>query len=353
MELMIFDKYINYLGILEHQFSFRRVRRYSKCGDFELHVNFDIKLMRMLDKDNIVWISGDIQAGIINHRQIKVDVDGKEILVVSGKFITSLLGRRIIWETENINTTNELAIRQLVNSNAINPNNLDRKIPLMEFGEINNYTGNIEYQVSYKNLLEEIEKIALNSELGIRTRFDVKNKKFIFEVYKGIDRSIEAKFSQDAENILSQEYADSVDNYKNAALVAGEGEGDLRQKISIGNSAGFDRYEEFVDAKDIKKETLSNIQYEELLKSKGHIKLSEMTEIKTFDSTVDLNADLKYKVDYDVGDIVTCINNKWGVVMQARITEIEEIYEEANMKVNIIFGNKIPTILDKIRQVVK
>lgn len=353
MELMIFDKNLNFKGILESQFSYRKIRRYSECGEFEINVNFDIEIMEMLTKGNIVYKKGDIEAGIIKYRNIKLDVEGKEVLVVSGKFITGLLDRRIIWQTENLDTTSELAIRQLISNNAIIPP--DRKIPLLKLGSINEFTETIDYQVTYTNLLEEVEKIAIESKIGIRTRIDINTKEFIFETYKGKDKTSTVIFSQEAENVLEQEYIDSIDNYKNVALVAGEGEGQDREKITVGNYIGLDRFETFIDAKDIKREvdevTMPIAKYRNKLKARGEVKLSEMTKIKTFDSEIDLNADLKYKIDYDLGDMVKCINKRWGTTINTRIIEIEEIFEENGMKINVVFGNKVPTIIDKIKAV--
>lgn len=359
MDLMIFDKDIDFLGILEKQFSFRKIRRYSECGEFEIHVNFDMEVMELLCKDNIVWQSGDIEAGIIDYRNIKLDEEGKEILVVKGKFVTGLLDRRIIWETEVLNSTNEKAIRQIVNNQAINPTILDRKIPLLELGILNNLTGTIKTRVTYQNVLEQIEKIAIKSGLGIRTRIDINTKKFLFEVYKGINRTDTVVFSKDAENILRQEYIDSLDNYKNVGIVAGAGEGIDRQKVYIGSGIGLDRFETYIDARDLSnKKTVNDVEidipvseYIGMLENRGNIKLSEMTKVKTFESEIDLNADLKYKVDYDLGDIVKCVNQKWNISIDRRITAIEEVYEESGMKVNIIFGNKIPNIIDKIKAV--
>ena len=89
-----------------------------------------------------------------------------------------------------------------------------------------------------------------------------------------------------------------------------------------------------------------------MLKSRGQSKLAENTEVKTFDSKVNVNSNLTYKTDFDLGDIVTCTSKKWGVTIDARITEIEEVYEQG-FDINVIFGNNAPTLIDKIKQVVR
>ena len=359
MELYIFDRDLNFQGILESFFSLRWVRRYSKCGEFELHCSLTSETLQLLQKGNVVWKKDDLEAGYIEYRNLSQDSEGKEALVVKGKFLTGYLGRRIIWGTENLNTTAELAIRTLINNHAINPINADRKIDLLTLGEIKNYTQSISMQVSYKNLLEEIENIANASELGIRTLLDMQNKQMIFDIYEGIDRtagqSINAPaiFSKEFENVLEQEYIDSLNNYKNIALVAGEGEGSERKFITVGGGTGLDRYELFVDARDLQQEDMTNEEYEAVLQNRGQSKLAEMREIQTFESKININSNLTYKEDFDLGDVVTCTSKKWGITIDTRITEVEEIYEESGFSVNITFGNNIPTLIDKIKQVVR
>lgn len=359
MELYIFDRELNFKGLLEGHSSLRWVRKHAKCGEFELHCGLTPETLELLKRNNVIWKKDDLEAGYIEYRNITQDQEGKEVLIVKGKFLTGYLNRRIIWGNENINTTSELAIRDLVNKNCINPTDLNRKINLLQLGELKNYTKNINYQVSYKNLLDEIEGIANTNELGIRTLIDAANKKIIFDIYEGLDRTAgqgvnaPAIFSKEFENILEQEYTDSLNNYRNVALIAGEGEGAARQLVAVGEGTDLDRFEMFVDARDLQKESKTTQQYKELLESRGNTKLAEQKEIKTFDSKINLRSNLIYKEDFNLGDIVTCTSKKWGITIDTRITEIEEIYEQNGFNVNVVFGNNIPTLIDKIKQVVR
>ena len=61
-------------------------------------------------------------------------------------------------------------------------NNL-RGLPLTVAGAIG-YTGSIDYQCSYGNILTEIEDISEMTGLGVNVDFDR-----IFKVYKGLDRT--------------------------------------------------------------------------------------------------------------------------------------------------------------------
>jgi len=362
MDLYVFDRDLNFKGIVENYFSLRWVRRYSRCGEFELHCGLTTQTLELLKRNNIVWKSDDQEAGYICYRNISQNDQGEETLVVKGRFLTGYLNQRIVWGTEIINETAECAIRTLINTNAINPVDTNRIIPLLELGALRNYSQTVKKQTSYSNLLEEVEIIAEASELGIKTLFDPNNKRFVFEVYEGTNKTsgqmVNAPiiFSREFENILAQEYTDSFYNYRNLALVGGIGEGPERKLLTVGNGSGLDRFEVFVDQKSLSNEVdgvvMTDEEYFALLYGKGHEKLTECKEIQTFDSKINLRSNFIYKVDFDLGDIVTCTSKRWGITLDTRITEIEEVYE-GSTEINVIFGNDIPTLIDKIKQAVR
>jgi hypothetical protein len=70
----------------------------------------------------------------------------------------------------------------------------------------------------------------------------------------------------------------------------------------------------------------------------------------TFDNEILTQSNLVYEEDYNLGDLVTAINNKWRVVLDSRITEVTEIYEVGGYRINAVFGNNIPTLVERIKQ---
>lgn len=364
MELYVFDKEINLIHVIDNFTSLIWTRRYYKTGEFELHIALTDDNIKYLKSGNIIYKKGDTEAGYVETRQIELNDEGNETLIIKGKFLTNYSNRRINWGQLVFNGTSENLMRKLVNDNCINPGNINRKMPLLELGQIKNFTESIQYQNSYGNILTELENIATVNEIGYRINLNHIDKKLIFEVYKGVNRSVNQStiapciFSRDFENILNQIYTESRNNYRNTALIAGEGEGPQRVLSSINNnSTGLERYELFVDARDLRKEadnkTLSDTEYQAVLIQRGNEKLSEYTEIKTFESKVNTQGNNVYKVDYDLGDIITIADKKWGIKLDARITEIEEVYEGGKVEINPTFGNSIPTIIDKMKRMVK
>ncbi|WP_461206931.1 siphovirus ReqiPepy6 Gp37-like family protein [Clostridium sp. DL1XJH146] len=360
MELYIFDRQLNFKGILDDFTSLMWTRRYYKSGEFELHCALTSTTLGLLSRENIIYKKDDDEAGYIEYRNLKQNTDGSETLVLKGRFLLGYLSRRIIWGTEILNTTTENAMRTLVNKNCVMPIDSNRIIDNLSLGTLNNFTHNVNYQVSYKNLADELENLSNVSGLGHRVKLDIKERKLIFDVYEGLDRSINqsinprAIFSKEFENILEQEYVDNFNDYKNLVLVGGVGEGTSRKLATVGNASGLDRFEVFEDQKSLSNENdgvvMNDTDYINLLIEKGNSKLSETKEITTFESKINLNSNLEYKKDFDLGDIVTHLSKKWGVILNPRITEVEEIYESGGKQINAVFGNNIPTIIDKINQ---
>ena len=362
MDIYIFNKNLDFIDTIDNFTSLQWIRKYSDTGKFELHCPVTVNTIKTLVRDNLVWIKGSNELGIIEYRNLSVNSNGEEVLKVNGRFITSILDRRITYIEQYVNKEVEFIIRNLVDRNCISTN-IERKLPIL-LGKYNNFGIKTDYRKSYGNLLEEIKILSETNSIGFFIRTDLENKKHYFETYKGIDRSINQNvispviFSRDYDNLYEQEYTDSTNNLKTTSIVAGEGEGTARKIITVNNNfKGLDRRELFVDARDLQKEveennektTLTDTEYNNILIQRGKEKLSEYKDIQTFEGKI-ISNNYKYKEDYDLGDIVTVMDKKWNVTVDTRITEITEVYENGQVQIVPVLGNEIPTILDKIKK---
>lgn len=360
MDLYIYNRNLELQNVMDTYGSLRWVRRYSECGEFELHCPFTLENLQLLAQDNLIRKKDSDEIGFIEYRNIKKDETDKENLVIKGKLGEGYLNRRIVWGREILNTTYELAMRTLVDKNCINPTDASRIINTLILGDLGSFPGGISFQVSYQNLLKVVESLCLEAELGNRVRFDKDLKKLKYEIFKGLDRTsgqtvnTQCIFAKEFDNILEQEYTDSIMDYRNVALVGGIGEDADRRLVTVGSGTGLDRFEAFNDQKGLSNMVdnvaMTEPEYLALLSSKGNETLAETKKVQTFENGVNLNSNLRYKVDFDLGDIVTCMSKKWGITIDSRINEIEEVYEESGMEVNIVFGKEMPrTIAQKIK----
>jgi hypothetical protein len=108
---------------------------------------------------------------------------------------------------------------------------------------------------------------------------------------------------------------------------------------------GLSRYEMFVDARDISED--------EFLPARGKRKLAEHEQTKYLEAQVLTRSMYRYRQHYNLGDIVTVKNDDWGVTLDARITEAQEIWETSGYLVRLTFNNRVPDVLDRMKSIIR
>lgn len=332
-DIYVYTRDIELIGVIDFFSSLRWRRRYYDSGEFELHIPLNNQTVKFLRKDNLIIRDDAIEVGIIESFTINDEnEDGVEVIIY-GRFLSSILDRRIIKTKINFNGDILAGERKI----------LSEMSPFSKL-EISNTTlmgGNVVFQSSYKNVYEYLVTLAKISTIAHRISVDIPNKKLIYENYQGLDRTETQsdnpryEFSEDKSNIEIAEYTYSAKTEKNYVLVGGQGEDVNRIMVEVksGNYEDFDLRETFVDAKSENQGDLSLAQYKETLKTKGSEKLIETTE----SLEVTVYAD-DYKKLWDLGDIVNVKKESWGIALKQRITEIEETIENNNQKIYATFG---------------
>lgn len=363
MELRVFNRDIEFLGILRNVNVFRRKRKYSEAAEYELRCQLNEHNRELLKEDNIIidWREDKDEFEGCEIKTIAADIDSKcKIVSVKGFGLAIYLKRRIIEGTENINTDVFSAVFNLVDKNCINPANSLRKIDRLVLGNKPYTEEKFQMQVSNKNLYETVCSIARTYEIGFDVLINPFTKQFIFKVYKGLDRSIgqsendRAIFDVAFDNVEEEHYERDKENYRNMVYIAGEGVGAGRTILTINDSAsGLDRHELFVDARDLQSDTgdesLTDEQYNNVLIERGKAKLSDYKLTESFDGKIKITGTLEYGVDYNLGDIVTRQSEDIGVLVNTRITEIEEVYEGDKITIAPTFGYGAPGLVEKIK----
>ena len=343
MELYIFNEDREMSGIIEAYEYLRWTRRYSRCGSFELKAIATDEKIALLQIGNILCKNDDEEAGLIEYRELTMRE--QEYITVSGRFATSFMARRIVWGTEILTGDLSAGISQLINHHLIAPVEFDRDISGIEFTPESMGIA-VNTQISYKNLMDAVTELCEASDVGIKTIFDPATGIFTAQLYIGA--VTQAVFSKEYENIIEQIFSHSVAGYANTALVGGEGEGSERIFVTIGGGSGLERYEIYVDAKDLREEDFP-IDYTAALLFRGNAKLAEQAMVKSFDATINQYGNLKYKVDFNLGDMIQAVSKRWGVSMTARITEIEESYDLSGMSLGVTFGKPLLTLAQKLK----
>lgn len=339
--LFFFDKELNLLGIVDYFISLRWRRKYFEAGEFEIVLPVNDYMMQFIDTDVIVMRNNYTEAGIIETIEFSDNGTNEEV-TISGRFLSSLLSRRIVKSKINFSGNTIEGMNTIVNA----------MTPLTTQWETETVTmssPHIDFQVTYKNVYDYLKKLSEYSNIGIRVVPNVDSKVYMFEVWKGIDRTSEQNeneeysFSDDNYNIEQGKLVMSEKTKASYVLVGGEGEDSSRVLVTVDDGAtGFDRYEIFSDQKGIRKENLSDSAYKEKLKTVGEGLLSD----GTFQLEVTALVQQDYKVKWNLGDIVNIKKEKWGVYTTYRIIEVEETIEDGKKTIYPTFGSPLSSAWD-------
>lgn len=365
MDIYVFDFGFNMMGLVDIYESLIIQRNYATVSTIELHATADDNNIALLQKGRILLKSNNPTEGyFIVARELSEETTGK--MIIRGYSLNRLLKKRIVWGQQSKSGTIEQVMKYFVDKNAINPAIAARKLPNLILSADRGLPFSSDEGCSYRRLDEYLFEIGNKFEISNKIDIDLTNKQYLFDVWQGLDRSISQStnprviFSTDFENVVKQQYTDSDNDYSNMALVAGEGE-DINRRLVLVNdtSTGWNRDELYVDARDLSSTqkddagndiVLTDSAYNSLLAERGNAKLTEVETIQTFESEVIPNSNFIYRQDYDLGDVVTTMNEKWGLTLNTRITSIEEVYENNNLSVKVTFGKNIPTLIDKINR---
>ncbi len=258
---------------------------YFGVGDFEIEVAATPEIVSLLQAGRYITRPNNNDVGIIEKINMPENIDDGARITASGRFVKSILERRIIYNlTGNSNKATilrgnvENAVREVIKNNAITcPFDSNRNIGLLALGETANIpliitddSGNAaEKQVTYENLLAYTDGVL--EEYGLGAKCILQNELFLYVVYNGIDRSINNDsvtppviFSKEYDNLISSEYTYDDTTERNVALIGGEGEGvDRFYSLLANNEGGLKRREIFIDANSIKK-TLKASEIQEM-----------------------------------------------------------------------------------------
>ena len=374
LPIRIMTRQFRLLDEIDRYSSLQINRSWHGIGSIELRINRYLKGADKLLRGHIIFPHNKLnKAYQIKHREIELDENGKqtENWLIRALPLKSWLGQRITYPPNHTSNDNkqadaETVMQHYVINNVINPVDGNRRMEDIIL-DVNQFRGdNVNWQSRYKNLAEEQAEISLLSGFGWNLDIDTELEKFVFKVLEGRNLSANqsilppAIFSPEFNTLGQLSYVESELNYRNYAIVAGQGEGVDRRIITVGESSGHDRYELFVDARDVNEQTewedgrdpvqrpVAGIEAD--LINRGNQKLAEHQQEIYLEGKILSKSRLVYQKDYDLGDIVTLQNRDWGVTLDARITEVKEIYEPGGMQIEATFGNSRPTLISKIKQ---
>lgn len=340
---IVMNDQLQKIAIVEDYISLIWSSRYYASGDFELVVNVNDKYMNLFKQDYFIMREDDENIGVIEDITIQRSEDGKNIMIIKGRFLECLLARRIVATQTTLAGAFSDCIYQLIDTNVINPLMPERQISNFVCAA-DSFTDAVKAQYTGNNLLEVICELCKTYSIGFKVTLNSSNK-FVFSLYQGTDHSYDQSvnpwivFSDEYDNLLSATYEENYQNIATAVLVAGEGEGAQRRTEWVTDgSTGINRHEVYKDQRQIQSNNgaIKETEYTRLLQEAGKEALTAYTT--AFAGVVYFDEDT-YRNKVQLGDICVIRNDIWGISINSRLVEvIESVSETGEYSIVPSFG---------------
>lgn len=248
-------------------------------------------------------------------------------VVISGRSALSLLDNRV--SVERIRNQNaEAAMRGIISDM--------REWGGISLGELKNIPEKFTAQISGDSVLNYLITISQYCDIGIRLLKS--GASLLFDCYKPpLNGSV--KYSAKFGNMNDEQYAENELNYRNVAYVHGQGEGESRVIVEVGDTeaVGSARREMYIDARDIQQEEEETFEeYKERLKERGLEKLAEQYKV------VNTSFSLTDTENINLGDLVTLTPTYLNMAYQARVVEMIIKSQNNQTKRTISIGTLMP-----------
>ena len=385
MDIRVFNKSAEPLGLVDEMSALIWTIRYFKLGDFQLQAPMTDNNRRLLKVGNVIvkhdgYIDHVDSSNVVWRRAMEItyvkysrDSEGQQLIEVEGSSIASWLNLRVIYPQYQYSGTIQQIINFLYDKNCGSGADTVRKFPsnFVVLPQATFAGSTVDYsneELCY--LGDEIISLTQRGKLGFDVFIDEAGKRFGFCLYKGADKTADNTggnapciFSTEYDNISDQTFEDNTAPLKTMAYVRGASDSQgVTEIVSVGGSGetGLIRRELAVNATDIQRqaensqgeqEDIPAATYRAMLSTKGVTELASCVEAYNFVSQVRLDSNLVYKRDFDIGDVITCLERSWGVTINSRITEIKQTFEAGSEVIEATFGESSPTLLDRIRKV--
>lgn len=192
--------------------------------------------------------------------------------------------------------------------------------------------------VKGENLLEYVEKHLQNSGFGIKADYSRADNKIYFTFYSGKNRTRQQSenrqvvFSREIDSLVGYEITESTQGKNNVIRITGK-TADADAWTQTGTSSGINRFETFEDVGELS--TFSAVDYIKSLQATGEIALQGFSMVigAEIDATM-----YKYRLDYDVGDLVSVDITDFSLQYNTRILEVCETYDDTGYRITLALG---------------
>ena len=338
--IIVYNKNLQNFKEINHALSIQMEEHYNAIGKAIITLPIDDYNISAIENGGIIYDTvRDMSFVIRNH---KYDT-ARATLTVNAYSCNRLLNKRAIIQKNSI-TNIEIGVRSVIEKNL-------RDLPNVQIGELNGFENATETMLYGGQVLDEIMPILETAKIGNRMRWDSDKRIHVFELYKGRDltEGIHAVvFSEEYKTAKDLVIANDDSVFKNVIYVPGTLKDNAETEIvvEVGTATGDDRFEKWLDRSFRQDEEETESQFRERLNQIGLEEIAKLVSRHTFSVSIDAK---EYGTTYKLGDVVSCVSQRFGVELKSRITSVKYTLDISGEKINLILGEPILTALGEVK----
>jgi len=354
-EIRIYDPDFNWLDVVSQAESVQFSRELYGTGSFEIQVHPDkVGAFKLAKRDNIITINGDgHKSGIIRDFGI-TENRGAAFFTIFGETGNGFTKQRTTVPPTNsqvagslgwdrVRGNAETVLKHYVTRHITNPFDANRRTPNIIIAANRNRGIVFPWQTRFQPLNEELTNIANFAEMGFEFFADIPNKRWVFDVIEGAERTKNQDklspvlFRMEHSSIEGYSYTEDYKNYRSTGYALGAGEDEWRMQFIIGaGHRGRDRWEIALDCGS--PDNINELMFY------GEQRLNEYQAAKTVEANA-LPKVFVFEKDYFLGDKITVYISRLELELDIRITSVKDVWERSRGRHSEIrFGERLPTI---------
>lgn len=318
-------------------------RSLAEPGDFAFLLPLAADIEGAVAKGNFVLVGNDgTRIGIIEETERRTFEKRTEWIIARGHEAKAIFARRITLPGTGaarieMDAPAETVMKALVNSQCGPDATEQRRFPGLSVAPDLERGCHYSISTGYSILLLELGHISKASGLGFNLSFDIVNKKLIFDIIDGLDRSAgqqenaRALFASEYATLLHASLAKGFGRFASALYVLGPKLPEGRQVTLVWKEdepEGFERFERALDAPGF--DTL------ERLHAYGIARLGAYPKTFFLEAELPANSPLRADKDFCLGDL--CSVHAYGQWYTVPIHSIEERWTKDGSTIRLGFG---------------
>lgn len=309
-------------------------RQYYECGTF----NIQIPASQYSNDMMYIYTKAREELGQIDKVGYSIEKNGFRSVQLSGYFIENELNDKVVYPQFSANGNIEDEATRMVNA-------YKKDIPLITVAKSQSRGNSTVFTSNDGELATELYTALQQHEMSFSVKYDYVSNTKAFSIWQGLDRTQSQNindpitFSTAFKNLINPNVVIKK-NFKNYAIVKGSYDGaDVRVVADISNG-GYQK-QTFIDGSSVEvEEGMTLAQYKALLVQYGvNTLITDYVSINNILYDVDPMS-YEYMKDYDLGDKCTVIIEDIGLVLEARIISIYEVFKDNTQAISLELGNQ-------------